>query len=74
MLDVLFLYSSELDTSAIDAHLAEHLVPEFSKAHGLRSLHVSDGTLMSREVRRHTPECSKPASIRWPIGWRSWTP
>ena len=48
MLDVLFLYPRELDVAAIDGHLTQHLVPEFSKARGLRSLHVSDGTLMSR--------------------------
>jgi hypothetical protein len=32
----------------VDGLLAQRLVPEFAKAAGIRSLHLSDGTVMSR--------------------------
>ena len=48
MLDVLLLFPSKLDPSEVDGLLAQRLVPEFAKAGGIRSLHLSDGTVMSR--------------------------
>ncbi|HET7082520.1 MAG TPA: hypothetical protein VFJ00_02270 [Candidatus Limnocylindria bacterium] len=48
MLDVLLLFPRELDVTEVDGLLARHLVPEFTRASGLRSLRLSEGTVMSR--------------------------
>ena len=49
MLDVLLLFPQpESEAAAIDALLAQRLVPEFRKAKGLRSLRLSEGVVMSR--------------------------
>ena len=48
MLDVLLLFSSEHDPTEVDGLLAQRLIPEFARSAGIRSLHLSDGTVMSR--------------------------
>jgi hypothetical protein len=48
MLDVLLLFPRELDTAEVDELLAKRLIPEFTRAAGIRSLRQSDGTVMSR--------------------------
>ena len=48
MLDVLLLFPSELDATEVDGLLAQRFIPEFAKARGIQSLHLSDGTVMSR--------------------------
>jgi hypothetical protein len=48
MLDVLLLFPLELDAAEVDELLAKRLIPQFTRATGLRSLRHSDGTVMSR--------------------------
>ena len=48
MLDVLLLFPQELDAAEVDALLAKRLIPEFTRAAGIRSLRQSAGTVMSR--------------------------
>jgi hypothetical protein len=48
MLDVLQLFPSETDAAEVDALVAQRLIPLMKQAPGLRSLRVSEGTIMSR--------------------------
>jgi hypothetical protein len=48
MLDVLSLFPSETDPTKVDELLKQRLMPQFAKASGLRSLRLSEGTVMSR--------------------------
>ena len=48
MIDVLSLFSREFDAAEVDKLIAERLIPQFTSAKGLRSLRLSDGTVMSR--------------------------
>jgi hypothetical protein len=48
MLDVLLLFPREGDASAVDAFLTQRLIPALTEAKGMRSLRLSQGTIMSR--------------------------
>ena len=48
MIDVLNLFPRELDEAEVDELLTQRLIPQLSHASGLRSLRLSEGTVMSR--------------------------
>jgi hypothetical protein len=48
MLDVLLLFPSEADATEVDDFLSNRLIPELKRSHGLHSLRLSEGTVMSR--------------------------
>jgi hypothetical protein len=48
MIDVLSLFPREFDAGEVDELLTQRLIPQFSKSSGLRSLRLSEGTVMSR--------------------------
>jgi hypothetical protein len=48
MIDVLSLFPREFDEAEVDELLTQRLIPQFTSASGLRSLRLSEGTVMSR--------------------------
>lgn len=48
MIDVLNLFPREFDDAEVDELLTQRLIPQLSQSSGLRSLRVSEGTVMSR--------------------------
>lgn len=48
MIHVLNLFPRELDEAEVDELLAQRLIPQLSQSGGLKSLLLSEGTVMSR--------------------------
>jgi hypothetical protein len=48
MLDVLLLFPSETDATRVNHVLTQQMIPQLARANGVRSLRLSEGTVMSR--------------------------
>jgi hypothetical protein len=48
MIDVLLLFPSETDATEVNQVLSEQMIPQLARANGVRSVRLSEGTVMSR--------------------------